>query len=200
MFTRKLSSVLFGLGLLSVSAASAGCGGMAPGDYIIYKVSASQPTQSASCYFPLEGPPPNDKSDSETGRYNALVTLTAGPDDAFYLDVGDVGELIGITNVTTIAGVATDDGYTFNQKNVNVEYAGPNGGDVTKARYTTTDVVDVVVTVDGNSISGTATWSHSEKCSNSADCAATPPKPTCKTTTSFAGSELQDVELQHEVK
>lgn len=193
MSTRKLSSWLCALGLLGFGAATAGCGGLAPGDYIIYKVSASQPKESASCYFPLDSLPPNKKSDSETGRYNALVTLTAGPDDTFFLDVS---ELDGVEGFSSIAGTATDDGYTFNRKNVDVDY--PEAEDVTKTRITTTTILDIAMTVDGNAVSGTTTWSHSVKCTNSGACP--PPTPTCKATTEFVGSELEDVELKHEVK
>jgi hypothetical protein len=191
MSTRKLSSWLCALGLLGFGAATAGCGGMAPGDYIIYKVSVSKPKESASCYFPLDSLPPNEKSDSETGRSNALVTLTAGLDDAFYLDVDELVE-----GFSSIAGTATDDGYAFNRKKVDVEY--PEGEDVTKTRITTTTIVDIAMTVDGNAVSGTTTWSHSVKCTNSGSCP--PPTPTCKITSEFVGSELQDIELKHEVK
>lgn len=188
MFKRKLSSVVCGLALLGFGAAAAGCGGMAPGDYKIFKISMTDPKLSAGCYFPSDGPDLNTKSDSETGRTNVQWILTAGPDDTFFLDTG-------INGKTSIAGAETDDGYAFNQKTVNVDY---DGGDIAGARRTKTEVLDVTMTVDGTSVTGTWTDSVTYKCTNSLDCG--PTAPSCKTTMEFAGSELQDVELKHEVQ
>lgn len=179
----RLTSVLGVLALAGAASLVGGCGGLAPGDYVIYKVALDEPSKSSGCYYPETGPDPNTKSDSSTARAPATWILTAGPDDVFYLDTGKA----------VLEGQASGDGYTFDLKTTDVNY---DNDDPSQTKRTDTESVSVTMTVDGNAVSGTVTDKISHKCSGS-NCGN--PIPSCTSSTDFTGSEIDDVELQHQV-
>jgi hypothetical protein len=179
----RLTSVLGVLALAGAGSLLGGCGGLAPGDYVVYKVALDEPDKSSGCYYPETGPDPNTKSDSSTARAAAIWTLTAGPDDVFYLDTGKA----------VLEGQASDDGYTFDLKTVDVTY---DNDDPALTKHTDTETVSLTMTVDGDAVSGSVTDKISHKCSGS-NCGN--PIPSCTSTTDFTGSEVGDVELKHEV-
>src|SRR5262245_34813291 len=128
-----------------------GCGGIEPGDYVIYRVSFGKMSQSSGCYSPAKVPP-NEKYDSTTYRKSATCIMFAGQEDARYLDDGD----------ETLDGTQSGDNFTFSGKTVDVNYSNTMG-DGTGAKTTTSTVVTVEMTQDGNAVTGKATTKTTTK-------------------------------------
>jgi hypothetical protein len=168
---------------LALGVLTAGCG-LGPGDYVMYRVASSEQDKSVGCYYPANDVPPDEKSDSSTFRTSAtfIIYANATDEDAYYLDTGD----------GTIEGIESDAGYTFSGKDVDVNYTMPDG---TGDKLTTTHTVTVELAVDGKSISGTHTDKTTYKC---AGACTQPPTPSCTVTTTFKGSEIDDVQLYHD--
>lgn len=174
----RLSWVLRGSAILVFGGMLAGCGGISPGDYVLYSVAEAGDTKSSGC-FP-GGFDPQTHSDTDDGVKDITWAITAGPNDEFYLE----GE--------NLQGEKSDSGYDFHETKVDVQYNDP----VTKAtKITTTTLTDVPITVDGETISGTKTVKVSVKCSGQC-----PPDgvPTCTTSTEFNGAKIDDVKLEHD--
>ena len=169
--------------LLGASVRSMECGGISAGDYVIYRVAFDEQDLSSGCYFPNDGPGPNEKSDSSTILDGTTFILYAGPEDTFYLDTGSA----------ILEGTADGDVYSFSGKVVDVNYANADGsGD----KFTTTDTLTIDFTVDGSSAFGTVSNTHSETCKAST-CPDLP--PSCTTSQDFVGTEVDDIELKHDV-
>jgi hypothetical protein len=166
---RRAFGGAFALGLMS-ALTGLGCGGIGPGDYVIYRVAFAEAALTGDCAG-------NDDGDSSTFRNSETFVLYAGPNEKFYLDVGQV----------TIEGVVTDDGFKFSGESVDVD---DNGAFTVTQRRTTT----ISVTVDGASISGTAVDDTSITCSGT----GCPDNDTCKSTVKFVGSEIKGVALEHD--
>jgi hypothetical protein len=181
-----LSSVIGAVALVGVGSMLGGCGGLGPGDYVIYKVAIEPGSKSSGCYFPADGPDLNTKSDSTNARSSATWILTAGPEDQFFLDIGSA----------SLVGEATDDGYDFSLRDVDVQYDDPN--DSTSTKRTTTTSTSISMTIDGDAVSGSATSKTSFKCSGP-NC-GNQAIPSCTISNDFTGSDITDVELQHEVQ
>lgn len=163
-----------------VAATSVGCGGIGPGDYIIYRVAQTSADQSSGCYGGTV--PPDEKYDSSTFRATGTFIIYAGAEDKFYLDDGK----------DTLEGTLDGDTYTFTGKKTDVNFSGAN--DSTK--ITDSETLTITVTVDGSTVTGQAVDKVSEKCSGTG-CPAAP--PSCTVTIEFVGTEVDDVELKHDV-
>lgn len=167
------------------SAALVGCGGIGPGDYVVYRVAFSQEEQSAGCY-PNGQIPPDVVEDTTSFRAAETVILYGGAEEKFYLDVS--GE--------TIAGVATDDGFAFDANSVDVSYEGLND----EVRTTDTRRTSIDVILDGAIIDGSVEMTHAFSCVGpGTSCGTPPPDYTCVTTFDFVGTEVEDVQLKHDV-
>jgi hypothetical protein len=173
-----------GLAVLGFAAVTGGCNGaLKPGDYRIYKMEFIAPTKSTGCFFPDKGPDANSASDSDTTLSTDLWVITADTAGFFYIDLGK----------HSLQGAVTDTGYSFTGTTVNVEF---DQDDPKKTKRTVTVVETINVTVDGKSISGDAIVDTSFACSG-AGCTAI---PTCTVDAKFSGTEVDDVQLQHDVK
>ncbi|MCC6525319.1 MAG: hypothetical protein IT373_21880 [Polyangiaceae bacterium] len=170
--------VLVALGL---GGATAGCG-FGPGDYAIFQVALEEQSRSSGCYYPDQGPSPNEMFDSSDLVSTDTWILTAGPNDQFYLS----------SNVADLAGVETDDGYKFSASSVDVDF---DGNVTTGTKRTEWRTLDVNVIVDGKAISGDSVSTTSYECVGTT-CGA--PIPSCTVTTSFTGAEIDDVDLEHD--
>lgn len=179
------SAALLALGLISVT----GCGNsIEPGEYRIYKMDAQAAEKSSGCY-PKSTPDPNDKFDADTTLKSSIWVMTADSFDNIFLDLGTV----------TLLGTASDAGYTFKGKVINVEFE-DNDSSKTKVSTTTTTTIDT--TIDGKSLGATAVTTSSFACTNSTEAT---PCPTvkiedCTETQQFSGTQIDDVELQYPVK
>jgi len=176
------SWILGGALLTALGSLSLGCGGIAPGDYIIYRVAFAEESKSTGCYYPFDAVQPDDKSDSTTFLGKSQFILYAGLEDVYYLDVG--GDVV-------LEGTGDGDTFQFSGKTVDVNYAVPDGtGDKTTATFTTT----IDMAIDGASVSGTAVTKDSFSCKGSTCGDA---RPTCTETSEFVGTEVEDVQLEH---
>lgn len=175
--------------LLVLGAAGLGCGGIGPGDYVFFKIAFSeQEKKSSSCYGDT-GVPANEKSDKSTFRASNLFLIygaTEDQEDKLYLDTGD----------RTIEGYEEAGLFTFTGSSTDVDFTEINGaGD----KHTKSDKVLIEMTMDGSSVVGTVEATHKESCSGSTCALTLPVSISCTTTATFVGTEVDDVELQHEI-
>jgi hypothetical protein len=175
------------VGLLVPAMTVGGCDeGLVPGDYIVYRVSATEPELGSSC-FDGGAVPANVANDQSTFRATGTVILYAGPEEQFFLDIGS----------QTLEGEAEEgdegDVYTFAGSSVDVEVLVTG---TAETRLTTKVSTTVVATVDGEVISGESTTTTSFGCEGPA-CVPLPPK--CTATNSFIGTEVEELQLEHGV-
>ena len=180
----KGNGFLWGSAVLAVLAGTVlgGCGGVGPGDYVVYRVSFSEIEQGSSCY-PDKYVPPDVRSDSTTLRDSATFILYAGAEDKFYLDTGD----------STLEGTQEGDKYSFEGKAVDVNYDTPDGQG---SKRTSTLTTTIEMTVDGEVVTGSLTSKTSYKCSGST-CGQ--PIPSCTESGDFVGTQVDDLKLKHDV-
>ncbi len=172
-------SLLSGMAIAAVGALASSCGGgIGPGDYVVLRLAYSSPTYSSTC-------PQGDEKDTSTADTGVTEYLFAGPKQTFYLDTGSSG-----TSDTVLAGTSTSSGYTF--AGTTTEVTPGIGGSET----TTSTKVSVSMTVSGNAVNGTATSVATSSCTVS--CGGFTGN-TCTTTIVFAGSMIQNVQLQQGV-
>jgi hypothetical protein len=168
--------VVRGGALLGLSAVvpAIGCGGIGPGDYVIYRVAVGEAALSGDC--------DDNPDDSSTFRDSSTFILYAGPGEKFYLDAGQNG---------TLEGTASDDGFKFAGKSVEVEDVGAD------SEQRTTTEVSVSLTIDGAAVSGVISGKQTIKftCADPQGC---PDDFTCTSTSKFVGSEIHDVKLEHD--
>jgi hypothetical protein len=176
--------LLAGVGLVSL-----GCGGgISPGDYKLYRVAvAATPDKSAGCY-PDSKIPASEKASSDDARVSQTWEIYAGTKDpaSFFLEIDGGKE--------TLEGTLSDKTYGFETTKVDVAFQNPDG---TGWKYSKTDHVAIDVTVDGKTISGSITQTHSEKCSGNSGCPTIP--PTCSQTADYTGTEVDNVQLKHDM-
>lgn len=175
---------LVGFMALGVAPMLAGCGNaLKPGDYRVYKMEFQSGSKSTGC-FPVTGPDPNTKSDSDTTLASATWVMTTDASANYFLDIGG----------NTLQGKETDTGISFTATKVDVEF---DMDDASQTKRTSTINVVIDVTIDGKSIGGTGVTTSSFVCSGTT---CTTAIPTCTITQAFSGTEVDDVDLQYTVK
>lgn len=178
----KLVKTLQCVALVAGALGVTGCG-ISPGDYVIYRVSPGETTQNAGCFHPETTPPANQGSDSTTVRKSETWIIYASINDAFYLDRGP----------NTFEGIATDTGYQFTAKDIDVQFEFSDG---TGFKQTTTDAHTIDVITDGDAISGSASWKTTIRCAGTT-CPAE--VPTCSRTTNFVGTHVEEIQLNYDL-
>jgi hypothetical protein len=169
---------------LAAATAAAGCSGVEPGDYVVYRVATSTADLSDGCYWQFHGDDANVVHDSSTMRQSSLFVLYAGIEESFLLDVGSA--------VLEGENVADED-YEFSGKATDVTWSNPNGSGT---KNVTTVTMNVGMTVDGALVTGTLDQKTSWGCSGSG-CGDLP--PSCTQKIDFVGIEVEDVQLEHGV-
>lgn len=176
--------------LLVLGAAGLGCGGIGPGDYVLFRVGFSeQEKKTKGCYGPSGAVPANEGSDKTNFRGSSLFIIygaTEDGEDKLFLDTGE----------TTIDGYEEAGGFIFTGNSTDVDFTEVNGaGD----KHTTTNKLLIELTIDGASMVGSAESTVKQTCSGTT-CDLTLPAPiNCVTTTTFVGTEIEDVELHHDI-
>jgi hypothetical protein len=174
--------------LVAVTAisAAAGCSsGVQPGDTVVYRIAYAAPELASSCYGGAI--PVNQQNDGSTLRKSATVVLYAGGSDQLYLDTGD----------TVLEGSAADKVYTFDGKQVNIEFTQPNGQG---AKVTKTVTTHVEMTVDSEAVTGTRTDKEAQKCAGGAFGECNPfPTASCTETMDFVGTQVDNVDIKHDI-
>lgn len=190
MSRASLSSVLRRASVLLVlGAAGLGCGGLGPGDYAFFRVAVDDQVKKSSGCFGTTGVPANEKSDKTTFHTNGLFIIYGAVEEAeekLFLDMGE----------TTVEGYEEAELFTFTGSSTDIDFTEINGGG---DKHTVSNKLVVELTIDGSSMVGTAEQTTKQTCSGST-CNLTMPTPiTCTTTTSFVGTEVDSVELTHEI-
>lgn len=162
--------------------ALASCGGLSPGEYVVYRVSFAAADPAENCYG---GGIPDDIADeSSSYRTNGLFVLYQSVDDKLYLDMGSA----------VLEGTADGDDYKFDGKRVDVTYLGPN---CTGDRHIVTVSTEVEFTVDGAALTGTLVQKSRTECKGDCD---NFDESSCTVTASFVGTEIEDPELRLDVE
>jgi hypothetical protein len=112
--------------------------------------------RSEGCWFPEDGPTPNDSDDTDNDGTPATWTMYMTGDDTAMLEIGG----------QAIAGETTETGFKFASERVDVEWANADG---TGAKFTTTDVVKVTLDIDDPRVTGSVLRSNDFVCEG-ADC------------------------------
>lgn len=160
----------------ALGAFSMGCGGIEPGDYVIYRVALEETSLSGDCV----SDDPNDKDDSDSFLESGTFILYAGLEDTFYLDLGE----------STLEGTLEGDIYSFAGERRDINFTGINDSD----KVTSTDRTNVEATVDGESMSGSFTTKATVTCAGT--CTGFE-KTTCSSSTSFVGTEIEEITLEY---
>lgn len=110
----RLASSLVGLSLASL-AVVVGCGGLAPGDYLAYRIASSEAKLSDDCF--VDDPTSEHKSNFRSGATVLIYNAPQADEDEFYLDAGG----------TVLPGTLNDDGsYEFKGEETDIEDVGGN--------------------------------------------------------------------------
>ncbi|MFO0550887.1 MAG: hypothetical protein U0271_21030 [Polyangiaceae bacterium] len=157
------------LALTFVGAMVAACGGLGGGDHVTYRVASSRANYAGDCNTQFDA---GDSTTFRTGGTFMIYIVTEGDNDVPYLDVG----------TSVLEGSETDDGYTFHAEEVDAE-------DFFDSTVTTTTVLDVNVTMDGDSLTGDSTIVTTTACSG--DCVGFEPG-TCTATNDFEGVVVEE--------
>jgi hypothetical protein len=175
--------------LLVLGAAGLGCGGLGPGDYALFRIAFSEQEKKSSGCFGSAGIPANEKSDKTNFRQSNLFIIygaTEEGEDKLFLDTGKI----------TVEGYEEAGLFTFTGNSTDVDFTEINGGG---DKHTTTNKLLIELTIDGSSMVGSAESAVKQTCSGST-CDLTLPAPiSCTTTTTFVGTEIDGVELHHDI-
>jgi hypothetical protein len=167
---------------IACGAALPACGGIDPGEYVVYRVASSSDDLSSSCDAGA-----NIDDDSSSFRAAETMVLFAGEEGAFYLDVGGIA-LEGEMESTDLG-----DEYTFTGATVDVEFSSPDG---TGTKWTTTVRTTVHLVADGDMASGDTDEKTTVKCSGEL---CGDDEMSCTVSTDFVGTRVEDVDLEHQV-
>src|SRR5690606_6642307 len=75
------------LALIATAAALGGCGGIGPGDYLVYRIAFEETAKSPDCYG--AGQVPVDEQDDSRSLYvSGTFILYVGADESYHLDTG----------------------------------------------------------------------------------------------------------------
>jgi hypothetical protein len=174
--------------LASIGLTAAACETVEPGDYVVYRVAETSTSLSDGCYWEYHGAHANVRDDSSSLHTSATFVLYVGTEETYYLDIGPV-TLDGAFEGDSDAG----EDYYFEGKTVDVNWDNANGSG---AKRTTTVKTSVDMSIDGELVVGTLEVRHSWACDGQG-CGELPPD--CTETVEFVGTEVEDVQLEHEV-
>lgn len=172
------------LGLVGFAALLASCQ-IKPGEYRVYRVANEDTVESTGCY-PID-PGPAITGDSTTVRVGQTFGIYAADEETYFLDF----------EMASLAGTRDGKDYSFNGETVDVEILVDPTNQM-ESTVTSTSILDVDVTIEGKKISGTSVLEVTVNCSGGTSC-PDPANTVCTRTTTFQGSEVKDVELEHGV-
>lgn len=185
--------------LLVLGAAGLGCGGLGPGDYVFYRVAFSEQQKKSPGCFIENSVPANEKFDKTSFRASSLFLIygaTEEQENKLYLDMGAAMAEDDEGAAITVEGYEEAGLFTFTGSSTDVDFTEINGGG---DKHTITTKVLVELTIDGSSMVGTVEATNKQSCSGST-CDLTLPDPrSCTVTSTFVGTEIDDVELHHTI-
>lgn len=153
---------------------------------MVYRLSVGAMSMSAGCFEDGEIPIDVKNDNSDVGA-PLTVILHVGPDETYFLDMGE----------TSYAGSAIEGGYRFTGQtiDVNLETGGDMMMDTKKEESEVVTTIEFMV--DGSSAQGTITMQETYRCTG--DACPELSQRTCNKSGSFVGSEVEDVELEHTI-
>ena len=175
--------MLIGCGLLLSSATGCFEDSVAPGDYFVYRIASAEQNMSESCDLSA-----NEINDSTSLHAAGTLIVFAGQDGEYFLDMGSMtlpGELKGDSE----AG----EEYNFEGKSTDIEWTDAQG---TGTKITTTVEHDFEMAVDGELVTGEYKIKTKVACTGEF-CDGVP--YSCTATSEFVGTEVEDLDLQHNV-
>ncbi len=164
---------------------TAGCGGIGPGDYRVYRVAFEKVELAANCFE--SGAVPVDQQDDTSSLFQSgTFVLFVGADETFYLDTG----------TQALRGTETgEEDFTFSGESTDVDIIGdPMTPDATRTTVTTTSVT---FNVEGQVVEGRVQEDVNFSCEGPA--CPDPSSSSCTRSSNFVGGEVADVQLKHEV-
>ncbi len=168
---------------------STGCGGVSPGDYIVYRVNVGTESLTEACYFPDETPPEDVAQDSNSFRNSQTWVIYFAAGDETVLDAAGVA----------MRGDKGGDGFEFSADQIDVSYVGI---DQQEAKITAQTTIFVAMNTDGDAVDGTITSTTKTSCDFLTAAPSTglcEQVPDCVGTRPFAGVKLDDVNLKEVV-
>jgi hypothetical protein len=179
--------------LLVLGAAGLGCGGgIGPGDYVFFRVAFTQQEKESGLCLDEDGVPTNDtndKLDKTDFRSSSLFLIYGAVEDQeekLYLDTGTV----------TLEGYEEAGLYTFTATSTDVNFTEINGGG---DKHTFTKKLLVEMTIDGTSVVGTSEMTEKKACTGSTCALTLPVTVNCAKTRTFVGTEIEEIELHHDI-
>lgn len=169
------TSVKLGLTILvGAIAGFVGCGGVGPGDHVVYRAAFGQTKYDGGCHHQDDG------TTDVRGSGTFIVYSTGGDGEpSYWLDAAGA----------VFEGAETEDGWEFTGSGQQVD----NGGNTT---ITTTTKTTITVHLDGAVIDGTTKVVTTTECSGMCNGFDT---ESCTTTTDFTGVELDDATIAVDV-
>lgn len=155
-----------------------GCG-VGPGDWALFRLSESTTTRAGDCWYPADGPTPDEVDDIDSSQRASTVAVFRDADGAWYLDDGSV------------VMVGTEDGgeVTFAYQQRDVTYTMPDGsGD----KFTTDESDTLVAAFQGDVMTGQRTTSLKITCEG-VSCGDLP--DICTNTSTVTGVRVPDAEV-----
>jgi hypothetical protein len=168
---------------------STGCGGVSPGDYIVYRVNVGVETLNDACYFPAEMPPEDVAQDSSSFRSSQTWVIYFAAGDETVLDAAGVA----------LRGDKGGDGFEFSADQIDVSYVGI---DQQEAKITAQTTIFVAMNTDGDAVDGTITSTTKTSCDFLTAAPSTglcEQVPDCVGTRPFSGVKLDGVNLKEVV-
>jgi hypothetical protein len=170
------------LGLAAVA-----CGGMEAGDYWVYRVAEVAQEVSDGCYYPETEPPQSVESDSSTVLSSRTVVVYHAGDERRVFDDG----------VIALAGKDSGDTFEFTGTATDNTYLGDDGA---VAVLTATTVHQVIMTIDGRTVTGLSLEDVTTRCEfltaiPMGEFCPNPQVPDCRRKTNWFGVQLDDVRL-----
>jgi hypothetical protein len=173
------------IGALVLGVFLGGCGGISPGQYVVFEIAESAPQKQSDCYGSM-GEPADVEDSSTSINTNATWYIFAGSNNQLYLDTG----------MASLEGATSSNGYTFAGKTVAVMFTDGQTGTGDKNETVTAETV--AITTSGNAVSGSDTSVNSTSCTPGMTGGCPNFMPTnCTTVTSFVGTQVNNVQLQH---
>ena len=180
-------------GLLCLSA----CDGVAPGEYVVYRVGFNQASLGADCYADGEIPE-NIANDSSTFLAAGTLIVYRAPDASVYLDNGAV----------VMAGTDLGKGsMSFSGASIDVEkyegyggyttYYGSTYGGVDPKTLTTELSTSIQLTLDSKGITGTETTTSKQACQGKG--CEDFDTYSCTGTSTFVGTEVKDADIEYQL-
>lgn len=149
-----------------------GCGGVGGGEYVAYRIAASEPKASGTCTDNSQ-----DKTTFLQGGTMVMFAVSGDIDVVYHLDIGSA----------VLKGFASDTGFSFQGKSTDVE----DMGGTTITRETTTTIA---FDVDGSELSnGSGSTKLVVNCT-AGQCMGFDPV-NCTRTNSFTGVEIEAGDL-----